>query len=82
MCYWLLAFYVAILKLVRIQNDLTNFTILFVLSASSIHRGTPAPVLFYINLFMVNCETSSTTYINHSRHLISDGNHRHEGMTE
>ena len=38
--------------------------------------------LIYTNLFMVDCETSYTTYINHSRHLIPDGIHRHEGMRE
>ena len=31
---------------------------------------------------MVDCKTSYTTYINHSRHLIPDGIHRHEGMRE
>ena len=31
---------------------------------------------------MVDCETSYTTYINHSRNLIPDGIHRHEGMRE
>ena len=31
---------------------------------------------------MVDCETSYTTYINLSRHLIPDGIHRHEGMRE
>ena len=38
--------------------------------------------LVYTNLFQVDCETSSTAYINHSRHLILDGIHRHEGMRE
>ena len=37
-------------------------------------------LLVYANLFYVDCETSSTTYINHSRRLISDSFHRHEGM--
>ena len=31
---------------------------------------------------MVDCETSSLTNINHSRRLIPDGIHRHEGMRE
>ena len=31
---------------------------------------------------MVDCETSYTTYINLSRHLIPDGIHCHEGMRE
>ena len=39
-------------------------------------------LLVYTNLFQGDCETSSTTYINHSRHLIPDGIHRHEGMRE
>ncbi|XP_053406036.1 uncharacterized protein LOC123566282 isoform X1 [Mercenaria mercenaria] len=33
-------------------------------------------------LTQVDCEGSSTTYINHSRHLIPDGIHHHEGMRE
>ena len=36
----------------------------------------------YTNLFKVHCETISTTCINHSRRLIPDGIHRHEGMRE
>ena len=31
---------------------------------------------------MVDCEASYSSYINHSRHLISDVFHRHEGMRE
>ena len=31
---------------------------------------------------MVDCDESSTIYFNHSRHLIPDGIHRHEGMRE
>ena len=38
--------------------------------------------LVYTNLYKVDCETSSATYTNHSRHLIPDGIHRHEGMRE
>ena len=33
-------------------------------------------------MLYVDYETSSTTYINHSRRLISDGIHRHESMRE
>ena len=40
------------------------------------------PYLIYTNLFMVDCETSYTTYINHSRHLVPDEIHGHEGMRE
>ena len=34
------------------------------------------------NLFLVDCEESNSTYINHSRHLIPDVFHRNEGMRE
>ena len=43
-------------------------------------RWQLSAILVCTNLFQVDCETSSTTYINHSRRFIPDGIRRHEGM--